>query len=79
MTVETLLHVVPTLLKRIANLEKDLKNIKETMGDAIIKLVRKVKKQKGILKIKGWCSLIQMKNRVKKILPNRGGIQMKRN
>lgn len=53
MTVETLLQVVPTLLKRIADLEKDLKKTKETMGDAIIKLVRKVKKQEGILK-KKW-------------------------
>ncbi|GJX95655.1 ribonuclease H-like domain-containing protein [Tanacetum coccineum] len=50
MTVDDLLQVVPQLMSRIDSLEKDLKQTKLTMGSAIVKLVKKVKKLEGILK-----------------------------
>ncbi|GKC77143.1 hypothetical protein Tco_1127917, partial [Tanacetum coccineum] len=50
MTVNDLLQVVPQLMSRIDSLEKDLKQTKLTMGSAIVKLVKKAKKLKGILK-----------------------------
>ncbi|GKA15296.1 hypothetical protein Tco_0695043, partial [Tanacetum coccineum] len=50
MTVDDLLQVVPQLISRIDSLEKDLKQTKLTMGSAIVKLVKKVKKLEGILK-----------------------------
>ncbi|GKD51936.1 hypothetical protein Tco_1280912, partial [Tanacetum coccineum] len=50
MIVDELLQVVPHLMSRIDSLEKDLKQTKLTMGSAIVKLVKKVKKLEGILK-----------------------------
>ncbi|GJX28996.1 hypothetical protein Tco_0237075 [Tanacetum coccineum] len=50
MTVDDLLQVVPQLISRIDSLETDLKQTKLTMGNAIVKLVKKVKKLEGILK-----------------------------
>ncbi|GJS45130.1 hypothetical protein Tco_0595251 [Tanacetum coccineum] len=44
LTVEDLLHLVPTLMTKIDSLESELKQTKETMGKAIVKLVKKVKK-----------------------------------
>ncbi|GKE72950.1 hypothetical protein Tco_1534991 [Tanacetum coccineum] len=49
-TVDDLLRLVPQLVTRIDSLETDLKQIKLTMGSAIVKLVKKVKKLEGILK-----------------------------
>ncbi|GKF30116.1 hypothetical protein Tco_0096458 [Tanacetum coccineum] len=50
MTLDDLLQVVPQLMTRVDGLEKDLKQTKLTMGSAIVKLVKKVKKLEGILK-----------------------------
>ncbi|GJU30295.1 hypothetical protein Tco_1173884 [Tanacetum coccineum] len=50
MTVDDLLQLVPQLMTRTDSLEKDLKQTKLTMGSAIVKLVKKVKKLEGILK-----------------------------
>ncbi|GKD15505.1 hypothetical protein Tco_1199912 [Tanacetum coccineum] len=50
MTMDDLLQVVPQLISRIDSLETDLKQTKLTMGNAIVKLVKKVKKLEGILK-----------------------------
>ncbi|GJV73306.1 hypothetical protein Tco_1493301 [Tanacetum coccineum] len=44
------MKLVPQLVTRIDSLEKDLKQTKLTMGSAIVKLVKKVKKLEGILK-----------------------------
>ncbi|GJX06329.1 putative ribonuclease H-like domain-containing protein [Tanacetum coccineum] len=44
MTVDDLLQLVPQLMTRVDSLEKDLKQTKLTMGSAIVKLVKKVKK-----------------------------------
>ncbi|GJZ81824.1 hypothetical protein Tco_0646818 [Tanacetum coccineum] len=52
MSVDDLLHLVPQLMTRVDSLEKDLKQTKLTMGSAIVKLVKKVKKLEGILKRK---------------------------
>ncbi|GJR95454.1 hypothetical protein Tco_0267628 [Tanacetum coccineum] len=50
MTMDDLLQVVPQLISRIDSLETDLKQTKLTMGNAIMKLVKKVKKLEGFLK-----------------------------
>ncbi|GKG24738.1 hypothetical protein Tco_0395366, partial [Tanacetum coccineum] len=50
MTVDDLLQVVPQLISRIDSLGTDLKQTKLAIGNAIVKLVKKVKKLKGILK-----------------------------
>ncbi|GKE75986.1 hypothetical protein Tco_1542106, partial [Tanacetum coccineum] len=47
---DDLLQVVPQLISRIDSLETDLKQTKLTMGNAIVKLVKKVKKLEGLLK-----------------------------
>ncbi|GKG20062.1 hypothetical protein Tco_0379863, partial [Tanacetum coccineum] len=47
---DDLLQVVPQLISRIDSLETDLKQTKLTMGNAIVKLVKKVKKLEGFLK-----------------------------
>ncbi|GJW34296.1 hypothetical protein Tco_0054328 [Tanacetum coccineum] len=47
---DDLLHVVPQLISRIDSLETDLKQTKLTMGNALVKLVKKVKKLEGFLK-----------------------------
>ncbi|GKG08466.1 hypothetical protein Tco_0334298, partial [Tanacetum coccineum] len=41
---------VPKLISRIDSLEMDLKQTKLTMGNAIVKLVKKVKKLEGFMK-----------------------------
>ncbi|GJS31742.1 hypothetical protein Tco_0492362, partial [Tanacetum coccineum] len=50
MHMNDLLHEVPKLISRIDSLEMDLKQTKLTMGNAIVKLVKKVKKLEGFLK-----------------------------
>ncbi|GKF98059.1 hypothetical protein Tco_0296842, partial [Tanacetum coccineum] len=50
MTVEDLLHLVPKLITKVDSLETELKQTKLTMGKAIMKLVKKVKKMEDILK-----------------------------
>ncbi|GKD82219.1 hypothetical protein Tco_1349058, partial [Tanacetum coccineum] len=50
MSMDDLLQVVPQLISRIDSLETDLKQTKLTMGNAIVKLVKKVKKLEGFLK-----------------------------
>ncbi|GJV38758.1 hypothetical protein Tco_1417198 [Tanacetum coccineum] len=50
LTVEDLLHMVPTLITKVDSLEIELKKTKQTMGKAIVKLVKKVKKLENILK-----------------------------
>ncbi|GJW83406.1 hypothetical protein Tco_0156551 [Tanacetum coccineum] len=47
---DDLLQAVPKLISRIDSLETDLKQTKLTMGNAIVKLVKKVKKLEGFLK-----------------------------
>ncbi|GKD77654.1 hypothetical protein Tco_1340275, partial [Tanacetum coccineum] len=48
MAMDDLLQVVPQLISRIDSLEMDLKQTKLTMGNAIMKLVKKVKKLEGL-------------------------------
>ncbi|GJU24871.1 putative ribonuclease H-like domain-containing protein [Tanacetum coccineum] len=48
--VEDLLHLVPKLITKVDSLETELKQTKLTMGKAIVKLVKKVKKMEDILK-----------------------------
>ncbi|GJT88234.1 hypothetical protein Tco_1069951 [Tanacetum coccineum] len=48
--VEDLLHLVPNLITKVDSLETELKQTKLTMGNAIVKLVKKVKKMEDILK-----------------------------
>ncbi|GJV25688.1 hypothetical protein Tco_1378383 [Tanacetum coccineum] len=50
MIVDDLLQVVPRLMSKIDSQETDLKQTKLTMGSAIVKLVKKVKKLEQILK-----------------------------
>ncbi|GJU58643.1 hypothetical protein Tco_1236409 [Tanacetum coccineum] len=50
MSMDDLLQLVHQLMARTDSLEKDLKQTKLTMGSAIVKLVKKVKKLEGILK-----------------------------
>ncbi|GJW11155.1 putative ribonuclease H-like domain-containing protein [Tanacetum coccineum] len=50
MPMDDLLQAVPTLISRIDSLETDLKQTKLTMGNATVKLVKKVKKLEGFLK-----------------------------
>ncbi|GJU85299.1 putative ribonuclease H-like domain-containing protein [Tanacetum coccineum] len=52
MSVDDLLQLVPQLMARVDSLEKDLKQTKLTMGSAIVKLVKKVKRLESILKRK---------------------------
>ncbi|GKE38355.1 hypothetical protein Tco_1461760 [Tanacetum coccineum] len=52
MSVDDLLQFIPQLMTRVDSLEKDLKQTKLTMGNAIMKLAKKVKKLEGILKRK---------------------------
>ncbi|GKB06357.1 hypothetical protein Tco_0834590 [Tanacetum coccineum] len=44
MSVDDLFQLVPQLMTRIESLAKDLKQTKQIMGNAIVKLVKKVKK-----------------------------------
>ncbi|GJS75682.1 hypothetical protein Tco_0725563 [Tanacetum coccineum] len=50
MPMDDLLEAVPKLITRIDSLEMDLKKTKLTMGNAIVKLVKKVKKMEGFMK-----------------------------
>ncbi|GJW47857.1 hypothetical protein Tco_0079503 [Tanacetum coccineum] len=50
MAMDDLLQVVPQLISRIDSLETDLKQTKLTLGNVIVKLVKKVKKLEGLLK-----------------------------
>ncbi|GKC81544.1 hypothetical protein Tco_1137261, partial [Tanacetum coccineum] len=50
MPTDDLLQTIPKLISRIDSLELDLKQTKLTMGNAIVKLVKKVKKLEGFLK-----------------------------
>ncbi|GKB28077.1 hypothetical protein Tco_0867478, partial [Tanacetum coccineum] len=50
MIVEDLLHLVPNLITKVDSLETELTQTKLTMGNAIVKLVKKVKKMEDILK-----------------------------
>ncbi|GKB98738.1 putative ribonuclease H-like domain-containing protein, partial [Tanacetum coccineum] len=50
MTVDDLLQLVPKLITKVDSLEKELKQTKLTMGKAIVKLVKKVKKMEVVLK-----------------------------
>ncbi|GKA38224.1 ribonuclease H-like domain-containing protein, partial [Tanacetum coccineum] len=50
MSMDDLLQVVPNLISRIDSLEMDLKQTKLTMGNAIVKLVKKVKKLEQFVK-----------------------------
>ncbi|GKA61294.1 hypothetical protein Tco_0760701 [Tanacetum coccineum] len=50
MAMDDLLQVVPQLISRIDSLKMDLKQTKLTLGNVIVKLVKKVKKLEGILK-----------------------------
>ncbi|GJV24369.1 hypothetical protein Tco_1377064 [Tanacetum coccineum] len=49
MTVDDLLQLVPQLMTKVDSLEKYLKQTKLTMGSAIMKLVKKVKKLEGLV------------------------------
>ncbi|GJY90077.1 ribonuclease H-like domain-containing protein [Tanacetum coccineum] len=49
-TVDDLLQLVPKLITKVDSLEKELKQTKLTMGKAIVKLVKKVKKMEVVLK-----------------------------
>ncbi|GJY89265.1 hypothetical protein Tco_0503893, partial [Tanacetum coccineum] len=49
MPMDDVLYEVPKLISRIDSLEMDLKQTKLTMGNAIVKLVKKVKKMEGFL------------------------------
>ncbi|GJS53122.1 hypothetical protein Tco_0626484 [Tanacetum coccineum] len=49
MSMDDLLQTVPKLISRIDSLEMDLKQTKLTMGNAIVKLVKKVKKLEGFI------------------------------
>ncbi|GJZ65726.1 hypothetical protein Tco_0622422 [Tanacetum coccineum] len=50
MFMDDLLQRVPKLISKIDSLEMDLKQTKLTMGNAIVKFVKKVKKLEGFLK-----------------------------
>ncbi|GJZ98912.1 putative ribonuclease H-like domain-containing protein [Tanacetum coccineum] len=50
MPIDDLLYEVPKLILRIDSLETDLKQTKLTIGNAIVKLVKKVKKLEGFLR-----------------------------
>ncbi|GKG41348.1 hypothetical protein Tco_0470560, partial [Tanacetum coccineum] len=47
-----LMVLVPSLVTKVTSLEKELKETKQTLGDAVIKLVKNVKSLKIALKRK---------------------------
>ncbi|GJV95350.1 hypothetical protein Tco_1546927 [Tanacetum coccineum] len=49
-TVDDLLQLVPKLITKVDSLETELKQTKLTMGKALVKLVKKVKKMEDVLK-----------------------------
>ncbi|GKD72479.1 hypothetical protein Tco_1330761 [Tanacetum coccineum] len=50
MSMDDILQAVPKWISRMDSLETDLKQTRLTMGNAIVKLVKKVKKLEGFLK-----------------------------
>ncbi|GKG16728.1 hypothetical protein Tco_0361685, partial [Tanacetum coccineum] len=50
MTMDDLLQLVPKLITKVDSLETELKQTKFTMGKALVKLVKKVKKMEDVLK-----------------------------
>ncbi|GJY70476.1 hypothetical protein Tco_0474179 [Tanacetum coccineum] len=50
MSVDDLLQLVPKLLTKVDSLDTELKQTKLTMGKALVKLVKKVKKMEDVLK-----------------------------
>ncbi|GKF71805.1 hypothetical protein Tco_0207919, partial [Tanacetum coccineum] len=58
MQLKELLVLVPTLVTRINSLEKELKDTKQTLGNAVVKLVKKVKTMETALKRKSKKVLI---------------------
>ncbi|GJV70347.1 hypothetical protein Tco_1485856 [Tanacetum coccineum] len=69
MPTDDLLQTVPKLISRIDSLELDLKQTKLTMGNAIVKLVKKVKKLEGFLKRRNLAQCLGRNNR-EEISPN---------
>ncbi|GJX53510.1 hypothetical protein Tco_0281879 [Tanacetum coccineum] len=58
MQLKELMVLVPTLVTRINSLEKELKETKQTLGNAVLKLVKKVKSLETALKRKSKKVLI---------------------
>ncbi|GJS74965.1 retrovirus-related pol polyprotein from transposon TNT 1-94 [Tanacetum coccineum] len=58
MQLKELMVLVPTLVTRINSLEKELKDTKQTLGNAVVKLVKKVKSLETALKRKSKKVLI---------------------
>ncbi|GKC69749.1 hypothetical protein Tco_1115632, partial [Tanacetum coccineum] len=58
MQLKELMVLVPTLVTRINSLEKELKDTKQTLGNAVVKLVKKVKTLETDLKRKSKKVLI---------------------
>ncbi|GKD93940.1 hypothetical protein Tco_1373777 [Tanacetum coccineum] len=58
MQLKELMVLVPTLVTRINSLEKELKDTKQTLGNAVVKLVKKVKSLETTLKRKSKKVLI---------------------
>ncbi|GJW94948.1 hypothetical protein Tco_0174620 [Tanacetum coccineum] len=58
MQLQELMVLVPTLVTRINSLEKELKETKQTLGNAVVKLVKKVKSLETALKRKSKKVLI---------------------
>ncbi|GJR94092.1 hypothetical protein Tco_0266266 [Tanacetum coccineum] len=58
MELKELMVLVPTLVTRINSMEKELKDTKQTLGNAMIKLVKKVKSLETALKRKSKKVLI---------------------
>ncbi|GKG09020.1 hypothetical protein Tco_0334852, partial [Tanacetum coccineum] len=58
MQLKELMVLVPTLVTRIDSLEKELKDTKQTLGNVVVKLVKKVKSLKIALKRKSKNVLI---------------------
>ncbi|GJT98012.1 putative ribonuclease H-like domain-containing protein [Tanacetum coccineum] len=58
-SMDDLLQVVPQLISRIDSLETDLKQTKLTMGNALVKLVKRVKKLEGFLKRRNMCEMLR--------------------
>ncbi|GJZ03150.1 hypothetical protein Tco_0521111, partial [Tanacetum coccineum] len=58
MQLKELMVLVPTLVTRINSLEKELKDTKQTLGNAMLKLVKKVKSLEIVLKRKSKKVLI---------------------
>ncbi|GKF24840.1 hypothetical protein Tco_0080734, partial [Tanacetum coccineum] len=52
MTMDDLLQLVPKLITKVDSLETELKQTKVTIGKALVKLVKKVKKMEDVLKNK---------------------------